>query len=103
VPGAHSRQQAIAHVGDAVTVYHGTDYRLAVAGPRALACRADVLLVGGVLDWNLIYCLGTALLLKSRHGIEPSLEFYTELLKVTCAESAFWKLQETKMPVCELE
>jgi hypothetical protein len=88
---------------DALTVYHGTDYRLAVSGPRALACGADVLMVGGVLDRNLILCLGTALLLKSRQGIEPSLEFYTRLLETTCAESPFWRLQDTTMPVCEVE
>src|SRR6516164_4939198 len=34
---------------DAVTVYHGHDPRLAVSGPRALACGADVLILGGVL------------------------------------------------------
>src|SRR5262249_46449017 len=79
---------------DALTVYHGTDYRLAVSGPRALGCGADVLMVGGVLDWNLIFCLGSALLLKSRRGIEPSLEFYTRLMEVTCAESPFWRLQD---------
>ena len=88
---------------DALAVYHGTDYRLAVSGPRALACGADVLMVGGVLDRNLIYCLGTALLLKGRQGIEPSLEFYTRLLEITCAESAFWRLQDTNLPVCEVE
>jgi hypothetical protein len=88
---------------NALTVYHGTDYRLAVSGPRALGCGADVLMVGGVLDWNLIYCLGTALILKSRQGIEPSLEFYTKLLQITCADSPFWKLQDTNLPVCEIE
>ena len=88
---------------DALTVYHGTDYRLAVSGPRALACGADVLMVGGVLAGNLIYCLGTALLFKSRQGIEPSLEFYTRLLELTCAESPFWRLQDTTLPVCEVE
>jgi hypothetical protein len=87
----------------ALTVYHGSDYRLAVSGPRALACGADVLMVGGVLDRNLIHCLGTALLLKSRHGIEPSLEFYTRLLEITCAESPFWRMQDTTMSVCEVE
>jgi hypothetical protein len=88
---------------DALTVYHGTDYRLAISGPRALACGADVLMVGGVLAWNLIYCLGTALLLKSRQGIEPSTEFYAKLLQVTCAESPFWSLQDANLPVCEIE
>ena len=88
---------------DALTVYHGTDYRLAVSGPRALACGADVLMVGGVLDRNLTLCLGTALLLKSRQRIEPSLDFYARLLSITCAESSFWRLQETTMPVCDVE
>jgi hypothetical protein len=88
---------------DALTVYHGTDYRLAVSGPRALACGADVLMLGGVLDRNLIFCLGTALLVKRRQGIKPTLEFYTRLLELTCAESAFWRLQDTTMPVCEVE
>jgi hypothetical protein len=62
-----------------------------------------VLMVGGVLDWNLIYCLGTALILKRRRAIEPSLEFYTRLLEITCAESPFWQLQDTDLPVCEVE
>ncbi len=88
---------------NALTVYHGTDYRLAVSGPRALVCGADVLMVGGVFDRSLIYCLGTALLLKSRQGIEPSLEFYTRLLETTCADSPFWRLQGTVLPVCEIE
>lgn len=88
---------------DALTVYHGTDYRLAVSGPRALACGADVLIVGGVLDRNLIFLLGTSLLLKSRQGIEPSLEFYTRLLEITCAESPFWQLQDTNLPACAVE
>lgn len=88
---------------DALTVYHGTDYRLAVSGPRALACGADVLLVGGVINYDLIHCLGTALLHKSQYGIVPSLEFYTRLLEITCAESPFWRLQGTTMPVCEVE
>jgi hypothetical protein len=86
-----------------LTVYHGWDYRLSVSGPRALACQADVLLVGGILDWNLIYCLGTAILFKARQGIEPSLEFYTKLLKLTCAESPFWRMQETDLPISEIE
>ena len=88
---------------EALTVYHGTDYRLPVSGRRALACGADVLMVGGVLDRNLIFCLGTALLLKSRQGIEPSQEFYIRLLELTCAESPFWTLQDTALPVCEIE
>jgi hypothetical protein len=88
---------------DALTVYHGTDYRLAVSGPRALACQADVLLVGGVLDRNLIFCLGTALLLKRRQRIEPSLESYSRLLELTCPESPFWRLQDANLPVCDFE
>jgi hypothetical protein len=88
---------------DALTVYHGTDYRLSISGPRALACGADVLLVGGVLERNLVYCLGTAIILKNQHDIEPSLEFYTDLLQTTCAESPFWQLQSTNLPVCEIE
>jgi hypothetical protein len=88
---------------DALTVYHGTDYRLAVSGPRALACGADILMVGGVLDRNLVACLGTAFLLKSRKLIEPSLDFYARLLEITCAESAFWRLQDMTVPVCDVE
>lgn len=87
----------------ALTVFYGYDYRIAISGPRALACGADVLLVGGVLEGNLISCLGSALLLKSRHGIEPSLEFYSLLLKTTCAESPFWRLQDSTMADCEIE
>src|SRR6516225_542060 len=59
---------------DALTVYHGHDHRIAVSGPRALACGADVLMLGGVLVRDLIHCLGTAVVLKGQHVIEPSLE-----------------------------
>ena len=31
--------------------------------------------------------------LKGQYVIEPSLESYTRLLEITCAESAFWRLQ----------
>lgn len=88
---------------DSLTVYHGYDYRLAISGSHALACAADVLMVGGVLEANLISCLGSALLLKSKHGIEPSLDFYSLLLKTTCAESPFWRLQDSTMAHCEIE
>ena len=77
----------------APTVYHGHDPRLAVSGPRALACGADVLMLGGVLVRDLIYCLGTAVILKRQYVIKPSLESYTRLLEITCAESPFWRLQ----------
>ena len=70
---------------DALTVYHGHDPRIGVSGPRALACGADVLILGGVLVHELIFCLGTALILKGRYAIEPSLESYTRLLENTCA------------------
>src|SRR5262249_47146300 len=53
----------------AVTVYHGHDPRLAVSGPRALACGADVLMLGGVLVRDLIHCLGTAVVLKRQYVI----------------------------------
>lgn len=88
---------------DALTVYHGHDPRLAVSGPRALACGADVLMLGGVLVRDLIFCLGTALIVKDRQAIEPSLESYTRLLEITCAESAFWGLQDIDAPIFEIE
>jgi hypothetical protein len=88
---------------DALTVYHGHDPRLAVSGPRAVACGADVLILGGVLVRDLIHCLGTALILKGQHAIEPSLEFYTRLLEITCAQSAFWRLQDIDEPNFEIE
>jgi hypothetical protein len=88
---------------DALTVYHGHDPRLAVSGPRALACGADVLLLGGLLVRDLIHCLGTALILKGQYAIEPSLESYTRLLEITCAESPFWRLQDIDHPVFEIE
>src|SRR5262249_58216991 len=48
----------------APTVYHGHDPRLAVSGPRALACGADVLMLGGVMVHELIFCLAPALPLQ---------------------------------------
>jgi hypothetical protein len=87
----------------AVTVYHGHDHRIAVSGPRALACGADVLMLGGVLVRDLIHCLGTAVVLKGQYVIEPSLESYTRLLEITCAESAFWRLQGIDGPAFEIE
>jgi hypothetical protein len=88
---------------DAVTVYHGHDHRIAVSGPRALACGADVLMLGGVLVRDLIHCLGTAVILKGQYVIKPSLESYTKLLEITCAESAFWRLQGIDGPAFEIE
>jgi hypothetical protein len=60
-------------------------------------------LLGGVLVRDLIHRLGTALILKPRNVSEPSLEFYTRLLEITCAESAFWRLQDLHDPVFEIE
>jgi hypothetical protein len=88
---------------EALTVYHGHDPRLAVSGPRALACGADVLMLGGVLVHELIFCLGTALVLKRRYAIEPSLESYTRLLENTCAASPFRRLQNIDEPIFEIE
>ena len=88
---------------DALTVYHGHDPRLAVSGPRALDCKADVLMLGGVLVHELIFCLGTALIHKRKYVMAPSLESYTRLLEITCAESAFWKLQDIDDSIFEIE
>src|SRR5262245_6211134 len=88
---------------EALTVYHGHDPRLAVSGRRALDCGADVLILGGMLVRDLIFCLGTALILKRQHAIEPSLESYTRLLEITCAQSAFWRLQNIDAPIFEVE
>jgi len=88
---------------DAPTVYHGHDPRIGVSGPRALACGADVLVLGGVLVHELIHCLGTALILRRQYVIEPSLESYTRLLEITCAESAFWRIQNIEDPIFEIE
>jgi hypothetical protein len=86
---------------DALTVYHGHDPRIAVSGPRALACGAEVLILGGgMLVHELIFCLGTALLVKV---IKPTLESYTRLLEITCAESPFWQLQDIDDPFFEIE
>src|SRR5262249_13497232 len=87
----------------AVTVYHGHDHRIAVSRPRALACGADVLMLGAVLVRDLIFCLGTAVVLKGRYVIKPSLESYTRLLENTCAESAFWRLQGIDGPAFEID
>jgi hypothetical protein len=96
--------EAFRHLNpDALTVYHGHDPRLAVSGPRALACSADVLMLGGMIVRDLIHCLGTALILKGRYAIKPSLESYTRLLEITCAESPFWRLQDMDHPVFEIE
>src|SRR5262245_4784027 len=55
---------------EALTVYHGHDPRIAVSGPRALACAADVLILGGVMVHELFHCLGTALILKRQYAIQ---------------------------------
>ena len=88
---------------DALAVYHGHDPRIRVSGPRALACGADVLMLGGVRVRDLIFCLGTALILKRQYVIAPSLESYTRLLEITCAESPFWRLQDIDAPIFEIE
>jgi hypothetical protein len=87
----------------APTVYHGHDPRIAVSGPRALACGADVLMLGGVAVHELILCLGTALILKRQYAIEPSVESYTRLLENTCAASPFWRLQNIDEPIFDIE
>jgi hypothetical protein len=79
---------------DALTVFHGRDYRISASGPEAAEAGADVLVVGGVTEANLIYLLGTAVHFKKHSGIEPSVEFYATLLALTCAESPFWKMQD---------
>jgi hypothetical protein len=60
-------------------------------------------MLGGVLVRDLIYCLGTAVILKGQYVIQPSLESYTRLLEITCAESAFWRLQGIDEPAFEIE
>jgi len=60
-------------------------------------------MLGGLLVRDLIHCLGTALILKHRYVIEPSLESYTRLLEITCAESAFRRLQDIQDPIFEIE
>ena len=57
---------------------------------------------GGVRVRDLIFCLGTALIMKRQYVIAPSLESYTRLLEITCAESPFWKLQDIDDPVFEI-
>lgn len=86
----------------ALTVYHGHDYRLAKSATHALECDADVLLVGGILQANLVYCLGTAYLLKQRSGPEPSYELYENLLELTCSESPFWQMQDMELPESDM-
>lgn len=78
---------------NALTVYHGWDYRLSITGSKALKCRADAIMVGGVAVSDMIFFLGTALILKSRVEVEPSQESYERLLRLTCASSPFWDLQ----------
>jgi hypothetical protein len=56
-----------------------------------------------VLVHELIHCLGTAVILKGQYVIEPSLESYTRLLEITCAENAFWRLQNIDEPIFEIE
>lgn len=88
---------------NSLTVYHGWDYRLAVTGPRALKCRADAIMVGGVAGSDMIHFLGTALIFKSRFEREPDQEFYEQLLRLTCGSSPFWQLQNNPMPISEIE
>ncbi|MCU0722846.1 MAG: hypothetical protein MUC63_04415 [Planctomycetes bacterium] len=88
---------------EALAVCYGMDYRLSVSGPHALACKADVLLLGGMIDGDVVYCLGTAVLVKRRNGIDPSLDFYRKLLELTAAESPFWGMQEFTGPPAEIE
>jgi hypothetical protein len=88
---------------EALTVYHGHDPRIGISGPRALACGADVLILGGVMVHELFHCLGTALILKRQYAIQPSLESYTRLLEITCAASPFWRLQTIDEPAFEIE
>jgi hypothetical protein len=60
-------------------------------------------MLGGVLVRDLIHCLGTAVILKGQYVIKPSLESYTRLLEITCAESGFWRLQSIDGPAFEIE
>lgn len=88
---------------NALTVYHGWDYRLSITGQKALKCRADAIMVGGMAVSDLIFFLGTALILKSRVEVEPSQEIYEKLLRLTCASSPFWNLQNIPLPTSDIE
>lgn len=86
-----------------VTVYHGWDYRLAISGPRALACQADALMVGGTLAEELICLLGTMVLVKRRYAYSPSIRGYETILRQACPRSGFWQMQDTILPECTIE
>ncbi len=78
-----------------LTVYHGWDYRLEVSGPRALACAADALIVGGADVNGMLRFLFTLLQRKADGSLPaPSVEGYEALLRECLPTSPFWKQAE---------
>ncbi len=76
---------------DALTVYHGWDYRIEISGAVALKCKADVLVLGGIETNELFALLMNALRLKAAGKLPtPSLAWYEEALRQLCPKSAFW-------------
>ncbi|MFT5131357.1 MAG: hypothetical protein ACI8W8_004993 [Rhodothermales bacterium] len=82
----------------ALTVYHGWHYNLDITFQRALKAGADLAIVGGVTEANLIYFLGTGILLKSTANLQQSAKLYRAVLEKTCADSGFWSTQGIACP-----
>jgi hypothetical protein len=81
----------------ALTVYHGWDYRPEVSGRAALACGADLLVVGGLEANELLGLIFTGLKLKGRGELpaKPSLENYEGVLEQLCPKSPFRQMADT--------
>jgi hypothetical protein len=79
-----------------LTVYHGWDYRVEVSGPQGLACGADLLLLGGLLDHEVMVLLTAGVLLKAQGHwpSAPDLRRYEGMLREACPSSPVWQVAE---------
>jgi hypothetical protein len=79
-----------------VSVYHGWDYRLEVSAPKAEACGADVLLLGGLLGEEALFLLTFGIMAKAE-GVIPERRdrgWYERILKEACPKSPVWTAAE---------
>lgn len=81
---------------DALTIYHGRDYRLEVSGEEALRCKADLVMLGGVDTNDFMAFVMTGLQLRASGELPtpPTLAWYEEALRQLCPKSHFREMAE---------
>jgi hypothetical protein len=79
-----------------VRIYHGWDYRLEISAPNAIACDADLLVVGGMQVKE--YYDVISKIINDKMGnkvpIEKTTDYYVGILKAVIPNSEIWKTAE---------